>query len=138
MEQWLEHLMRLLPLWGLFPLIAAMFYTLGKGADILVEETVALSVRWGIPKVVIGATIVSLGTTTPEAAVSVLAALKGSPDLALGNAVGSVICDTGLILGLATLIAPPPLERSVVNRQGWIQLGGRLLAGAGQPPLRRP
>ena len=71
----------------------------------------------------IGATIVSLGTTTPEAAVSVLAAFKGSPDLALGNAVGSIICDTGLILGLATLISPLPLDRKIVNRQGWIQIG---------------
>ncbi len=134
MELWIEHLMTGLPLWGLFLLIAAMFYTLGKGADILVEEAVALSVRWGVSKVMIGATIVSLGTTTPEAAVSVLAAIKGSPDLALGNAVGSVICDTGLILGLATLIAPLPLDRAVVNRQGWVQLGaGFLLVIASLP-----
>ena len=71
---------------------------MGTGADNLVEEAVNLSTRWGVPKVMIGATIVSLGTTMPEAAGSVLAAFKGSPDLALGNAVGSIICDTGLIL----------------------------------------
>ena len=59
----------------------------------------------------------------PEAAVSVLAAIQGSPGLALGNAVGSVICDTGLILGIAALISPLRLDRSVVNRQGWIQFG---------------
>ena len=64
----------------------------------------------------------SLGTTTPEAAVSVLAAVQGKPGLALGNAVGSIICDTGLILGLACLIAPLPLDRKIVNRQGWIQI----------------
>lgn len=50
-----------------------------------------------------------------------MAALQGVPDLALGNAVGSIICDTGLILGLACLISPLPLDRSVVFRQGWIQ-----------------
>ena len=58
----------------------------------------------------------------PEAAVSVLAAIQGKPDLALGNAVGSVICDTGLILGIAAILRPLPLNREVVNRQGWIQL----------------
>ncbi len=123
-----------LPLPALFAVIAVTLYTLGKGADWLVEEAVILSVRWGIPKTLIGATIVSLGTTTPEAAVSVLAAIEGSPDLALGNAVGSIICDTGLILGIATLISPLPLHRSIVNRQGWLQLGaGFLLVIASLP-----
>jgi cation:H+ antiporter len=127
MEQWVEQVVRNLPWWGLLLLIVMMFYTLSKGADVLVNEAVALSVRWQVPKVLIGATIVSLGTTMPEAAVSVLAAIQGSPELALGNAVGSIICDTGLILGLATLIAPLPLDRAIVNRQGWIQLGAGFL-----------
>ncbi len=102
--------------------IAATLGLLAKGADWLVDQAVLLSARSGIPKVVVGATIVSLGTTTPEAAVSVLAAVQGKPGLALGNAVGSIICDTGLILGLACLIAPLPLDRKIVNRQGWIQI----------------
>ena len=93
----------------------------------MVEQAVLLSERSGLPKVIIGATIVSLGTTLPEVAVSVLAAFQGSPGLALGNAVGSIICDTGLILGLATIINPPPLNKDIVNRQGWIQLGSGFL-----------
>jgi cation:H+ antiporter len=118
-----------------WPLLASILVlslaALGKGADWLVDEAVALSDRSGIPKVIVGATVVSLGTTTPEAVVSVLAAVQGVPDLALGNAVGSIICDTGLILGLACLISPLPLDRSIVNRQGWIQFGsGFLLVGA--------
>ena len=100
---------------------------LGKAADVLVEQAVLLSVRSGLPKVIIGATIVSLGTTLPEVAVSVLAAFQGSPGLALGNAVGSIICDTGLILGIATIINPPPLNKDIVNRQGWLQLGSGVL-----------
>ena len=104
---------------------------LGKAADWLVDEAVALSEHSGIPKVVIGATIVSLGTTAPEAAVSVFAALQGSPGLALGNAVGSIICDTGLILGLACILAPLRLDRAIVNRQGWIQLGAAVALVAG-------
>ena len=123
MEQALEHFFSGLH-WSLLGLIIVLsLFVLGKAADKLVDEAVALSERSGIPKIVIGATIVSLGTTTPEAAVSVFAAIQGSPGLALGNAVGSVICDTGLILGVACLIAPLKLSRKICNRQGWIQLG---------------
>ena len=103
---WLELQMGKLAWFLLLPIIAVLLYTLGKGADWLVDEAVLLSTRWGLGKAVIGATIVSIGTTTPEAAVSVLSAIQGKPGLALGNAVGSIICDTGLIIGLASLIAP--------------------------------
>jgi cation:H+ antiporter len=96
---------------------------LAKGADWLVEEAVTLSLRSGMPPVVVGATVVSLGTTSPEAFVSVFAALSGNPTIALGNAVGSVICDTGLVLGIGCLIAPLPFDRRLVNRQGWVQFG---------------
>lgn len=115
---------------ALFFLIVGLLFLLGKAADILVGEAVVLSERSGLPKVVIGATIVSLGTTSPEAAVSVLAALQGDPGLALGNAVGSIICDTGLILGVAVLIDPPLLPRAIVDRQGWLQLGAGLMLAA--------
>ncbi|MBD3334861.1 MAG: sodium:calcium antiporter [Candidatus Eisenbacteria bacterium] len=118
-------------------IIGALFL-LTKGADWLVNQAVALSTRSGIPKVVIGAPIVSLGTTAPEAAVSVLAAVQGNPGLALGNAVGSVICDTGLILGLAALIAPLKLDRRIVNRQGWIQFGAGILLVAACIPWSDP
>jgi len=111
----------------LFGLIILLLGVLGKAADRLVGEAVVLSDRSGLPKVVIGATIVSLGTTTPETAVSVLAALQGDPGLALGNAVGSIICDTGLILGIACLIDPPKLPPVIVNRQGWLQLAAGVL-----------
>ena len=100
---------------------------LGYSADKLVDFAVNLSSRTGIPRVVVGATIVSLGTTMPEAAVSVFAAIKGQPELALGNAVGSIICDTGLILGLACILLPLPIDRRIVNRQGWIQFGAGVL-----------
>jgi cation:H+ antiporter len=134
MEEWLGHMVAQLHWAPLFLLIAVMLYLLGKAADVLIDEAVTLSNRWGVPKVLIGATIVSLGTTTPEVAVSVLAAVQGVPELALGNAVGSIICDTGLILGVAALIAPLPLDRVLVNRQGWVQLGaGVLLVAACLP-----
>jgi cation:H+ antiporter len=111
----------------LLAILALMVGILAKGADLLVDKAVEVSHIARIPKALIGATIVSLGTTLPEASVSVLAAIEGNPGMALGNAVGSIICDTGLILGLGTLIKPLPLDRRVVNRQGWIQLGSGVL-----------
>lgn len=116
-----------LPTAVLLLVLVVALVVLATGADLLVDEAVALSRRFKVPPVVIGATIVSLGTTLPEAAVSVVGAIKGNAELALGNAVGSIIVDTGLILGLAALIKPLPLDRAVVNRQGWIQLGAGVL-----------
>lgn len=112
--------------------------TLSKGADILVDEAVSLSIHWGVPKMIIGATIVSLGTTLPEATVSVFAAINGNPDLALGNAIGSIIADTGLIIGIAALIGTLPIDKNTINRQGRIQLlSGILLAFVSLPFLSK-
>ena len=127
MEEALRSLLQDLDLWALGLVIVASIAVLGWAAEWLVREAVALSERSGIPKVVIGATIVSLGTTTPEVAVSVMAAMAGEPDLALGNAVGSIIVDTGLVLGLASLVGPLPLPANIVNRQGWVQLAAAVL-----------
>ncbi len=127
MEQWIIELTSELPIIVLFIIILGTLGTLSKGADILVDEAVTLSVRWGIPKVIIGATIVSLGTTLPEATVSVAAAVGGNPDIALGNAIGSVICDSSLIIGIASMIRPLPVHRSTTDSQSWIQLGSGLL-----------
>lgn len=138
MEQWIEHLLFGLPSLGLLLIIAVMLCTLGKGADWLVHEAVILSSRWGLSKAVIGATIVSIGTTTPEAAVSVLSAQQGEPGLALGNAVGSIICDTGLILGLAALIAPLPFDRTLASRLSNVQVGAGILMVAVCLPWSSP
>ena len=127
MEDLIVSLVENLPIVVLFVIIFAVLYLLGKGADLLVDEAVTLSVKWGIPKILIGATIVSLGTTLPEASVSVMAAVRGNPDLALGNAVGSIICDTGLIIGIAALISPLILNKKLVNRQGWLQFGAGIM-----------
>ena len=94
-----------------------------KGADYLVEGAAGLAQRLGLPKIVIGATILSLGTTSPEAAVSVLAAVGGEAGLALGNGVGSIIADTGLIFGVGLLLTRLPADRFLLNRQGWVQFG---------------
>ena len=118
----LEHWIITLPWFGLLGVFIVAIAALGKSADVLVEQAVTLSSKWGVPQIIIGATIVSLGTTFPEVVVSVMATLDGKPGIALGNAVGSIICDTGLIFGLAALIGKIPIDRSVADRQGWIQL----------------
>ncbi len=127
MEHWITSQAAQLPTLLLIGITAVCLVVLSKGADILVNEAVSLSVRWGIPKIVIGATIISIGTTAPEAAVSVAAAVSGRPDIALGNAVGSIICDTSMIIGIAALIRPLPSQRSVTDKQAWIHLGSALL-----------
>lgn len=127
MEALLQDWYAAWPLWGLFAAIVVLLLVLGKGADLLVDHAVILARRWGMSAAIIGATIVSLGTTTPEAAVSVAAAVGGNPDLALGNAVGSIICDTGLILGLAVLIGKVPIDRRLSARQGRLQIGAGIL-----------
>ena len=111
---------------SLIVLVASLF-TLSKGADWLVDSAVALSLKWGMPKMVIGATIVSLGTTLPEASVSTLAAIKGNADLALGNAIGSIIADTALIIGLAAMLGTVPVDKRLIHRQGTVQFSAALL-----------
>ena len=119
-----------LPEWGLLGLVAVSMYTLMTGADWLVEGASGLARRFGVPEIIVGATIVSLGTTAPECAVSVMAAWDGKSGLALGNAVGSIIADTGLIFGMGCLLTVLPVNRFLLSRQGWVQFGSAvLLAG---------
>jgi cation:H+ antiporter len=107
--------------------IAVCIVLLSKGADWMIDGVVDLARRTGLPKIVIGATVVSLGTTLPEAFVSVMAAYMGNPGLALGNGVGSIIADTGLIFGLTCLLAAVPVNRYILNRTGWVQVGAATL-----------
>lgn len=84
------------------------------GADRLTEGAVAVAERLRVPQIVIGLTIVALGTSMPELCVSVVSALKGTPDLAVGNVVGSNIFNALLIVGVAALVTPMTILRSTV------------------------
>jgi cation:H+ antiporter len=116
-----------LPQWALLLITAVAMAVLIRGADMLVDGASGLAYSFGISKVIVGATVVSLGTTSPETAVSVMAAWSGQPGLALGNAVGSIIADTGLIFGIGCLMTVLPADRFVLSRQGWVQFGSALL-----------
>ena len=118
------------PEWLLWVLAVTAIAMLVFGADRAVGSAAKFARTLGMSTVLVGATVVSLGTTTPEAVVSVRAAIAGSPGLALGNGVGSIICDTALIFGLCCLLKRLPLDRFVLNRQGWLQLGAGVLLTA--------
>ena len=98
-----------------FILLALGFVMLGKGADWFVEGAAGIAMRFGIPQLVIGLTIVAMGTSAPEAAVSIAAAVKGNADITIGNIVGSNILNILVILGLAASIVPIAVARSTVR-----------------------
>jgi cation:H+ antiporter len=126
-ETLLQGLVHELPVIPLIGVMAVCIVVLSKGADWMVDGAVNMARRTGLPKIVIGATIVSLGTTTPEAVVSVMAAWMGNSGLALGNGVGSIIADTGLIFGVTALLITVPVNRFILNRTGWVQVGSATL-----------
>jgi len=126
-EQALKALCADLPLALLLAVLVLCVAVLSKGADWMIDGVVDLARRTGLPRIVIGATVLSLGTTSPEAFVSVMAAWMGNPGLALGNGVGSIICDTGMIFGLTCLLTRVPMDRYILNRTGWVQVGSAVL-----------
>ena len=126
-EKILQQFVAELSTLSLLLIIAVCIVLLSKGADWMIDGVVDLAERTGLPKIVIGATVVSLGTTLPEAFVSVMAAYMGNPGLALGNGVGSIIADTGLIFGLTCVLATVPVNRFILNRTGWVQVGAATL-----------
>ena len=83
-----------------------------KGGDLLLDAAVALSLKINIPKIVIGMTVVSFATSAPELIVSIKSALKGYPDLALGNVVGSNIANLAFVLGVILIISPIRVTKS--------------------------
>ena len=126
-EAALHELLVLLSMPLLLVIVALCLAVLSCGADWMIEGVVGLAIRTAFQTIVIGATIISLGPTLPEAFVSVMAAYMGNPGLALGNGVGSIIADTGLIFGLTCVLATLPVNKFILNRTGWIQIGSAVL-----------
>lgn len=114
------------PLWLNLALFIAGAVVITKGANWFTDGAVGIAEATGVPKMVVGATVVSIATTMPEFSVSTIAAVLRHPETSFGNAVGSTICNIGLILALAALIRPIPIPRAISMTQGL----GMLAAGA--------
>jgi cation:H+ antiporter len=98
-----------------------------KGGDLLLDAAVALSLKINIPKIVIGMTVVSFATSAPELIVSIKSALKGYPDLALGNVVGSNIANLAFVLGVILIISPIRVTKSFYKTDWPIMMIATLL-----------
>ena len=103
MQIFQSHIYDSLPLAWIAIIIS--FIVLFKCADIFVDSAIAVAQDFKIPKILVGLVLVSLATSAPELCVSMVAAFKGAPKIALGNAVGSVICNEGLALSLAGILS---------------------------------
>lgn len=96
-------------------LLVAGFAMLMKGADWFVDGAAGIADLFGIPQLVIGLTIAAIGTSLPEAAVSITAALHGSTEITIGNVVGSNILNILIILGLTAVVCPVPVQKSTIR-----------------------
>ena len=97
-------------------LLVAGFVALVKGADLFVDGSSSIAAIFKVPSVIIGLTIVALGTSAPELAVSTSAALKGSNEIALSNVVGSNIFNLLMVLGVCAVIKPLPITKVIKKR----------------------
>ena len=96
-------------------LLVLGFVMLVKGADWFVDGTSKVARKLGIPQLVVGLTIVAMGTSAPEAAVSITAALKGTADIAIGNVVGSNILNIFIILGITAVMTTVAIQKSTLR-----------------------
>ncbi len=101
-------------LWGALILFVVGAVLLIKGGDWFVDGAVGVAKRFRVPEIIIGATVVSIGTTLPEVMVSVTAAVNQNGAIAYGNAIGSIICNTALIAALTIAIRPAPANRKAI------------------------
>lgn len=113
-------------------MLALGFLFLVKGADWFVEGSSKIAEKFGIPQLVIGLTIVAMGTSLPETAVSISAAMKGNADISIGNVVGSNILNILLILGLTALICPVAVQKSTIRYEiPYVVIVSAVLMGIG-------
>lgn len=105
------------------------FLLLVKGADLFVDGASSVAKKLKIPAFVIGLTIVAFGTSAPELAVSITAAVKGSNDIAIGNVVGSNIFNTLVVLGASAAITPIAVEKGMIKRDYPLSIFAAVLLG---------
>jgi cation:H+ antiporter len=126
----METYLSSLPLLVLLPIFLVALFALSKTADGLVDQAVAIAEILKLPQVVIGATIVSLGTTLPEVATTVMAVSAGSPGISLGNALGSVVTNITLIIGVTALITKVPVSKAVAGSYNFFFIASLIMMAA--------
>ena len=116
-----------MPWWKIILFLTLGLVGLPLGADLLVDSSVQLAKIFGVSDTVIGLTLVALGTSLPELATTVMAALRRQADVALGNVIGSNMFNLLAIIGVASLIAPIPVDPEFLEFDLWVMLGASLL-----------
>ncbi len=111
------------------PLFIVALILVIKGGDIFVDASIKIATKSKIPTIIVGATIVSLATTLPELIVSSIASIQGSYDLAIGNALGSVICNTSLICAISLIFAPTIIKNKTSNFKNYMLIFSLILLG---------
>lgn len=97
-------------------LIIVGFVLLGSGANLLVKAASFIAKKFGLSDMLIGLTIVAIGTSLPEIFVTIVSAIEGHSDLIIGNAIGSCICNFLLVIGVTSLVKPVKLDKRIVKR----------------------
>ncbi len=111
----------------MYILLLVGFVLLIKGADFFVEGSSSVAKLLKVPSVIIGLTIVAMGTSAPEAAVSITAGMAGSNAIALGNVIGSNIFNLLMVLGLCAVVNKVPVEKSFITRDYPMAIGASAL-----------
>jgi len=118
-----------MPWWQIFVFLVLGLVGLPLGADLLVDNASIIARRYGVSDSVIGLTLVALGTSLPELATTVMAAIRRQTEVVLGNVIGSNMFNLLAIIGVTTLVAPIPVDREFLVFDLWVMLGASLLLG---------
>ena len=119
--------MELVPVWANGLVVLVTIGIIGGGAHLLVDSAARTAKRLGISELVIGLTVVAMGTSAPEFAVTLIAAFKGQGDISVGNIVGSNIFNLGFILGGCAIVRAIPMSPTLVWRDGSVLVGTTVL-----------
>lgn len=116
-----------MPWWKIGVFLALGLFGLPLGADILVDSSLVIAKRFGISDAVIGLTLVAIGTSLPELATTVMAAIRRQADVALGNVIGSNMFNLLAIIGIASFFGKIPVEPEFLKFDLWVMLGASLI-----------
>jgi len=116
-----------MPWWKIILYLVLGLVGLPLGADLLVDSATVIAQRFGVSDTVIGLTLVAVGTSLPELATTVMAALRRQADVALGNVIGSNMFNLLAIIGIATFFGPIPVDPEFLRFDLWVMLGASIL-----------